>query len=139
VNFNIFAHKNISDKKSIQIPRFILVGGLTASLDFIFLFVLTEFMNVNYLVAAAIGFVTGSSVNYVLSIQWVFARGKYHNYAVEFGIFTFFTVLGLLLNQVTMYVCTSIFAWLYLYSKSLSVILVTLFNFVAKKYLVFKK
>jgi putative flippase GtrA len=131
--------KNISEDNFIQIFRFILIGGFTAMLDFITLFALTDFFNINYLLSAGVGFILGSSINYWLSIKWVFTRGKFNNYASEFSVFILFTFLGLLLNQLIMYICTGLLLWLYLYSKMVAIIIVTIFNYLTKKYIVFLK
>lgn len=69
-------HISISENKFVQILRFILIGGYTALLDFATLFVLTEYFKVNYLLSAAIGFILGSSVNYLLRIKSDFLGGS---------------------------------------------------------------
>ena len=131
--------KKISENNFIQMFRFIIIGGFTALLDFLTLFILTDFVKVNYLLSAAIGFILGSSVNYLLSIKWVFTRGKFKTYTSEFSIFILFTFFGLLLNQLIMYIGTGLLFYLYLYSKVIALIFVTAFNFLTKKYIVFLK
>ncbi len=132
----IFAN-DINLNKTIQFLRFILVGGSTAFIDFLLLFILTYFFNVNYLVSAAIGFLIGSTLNYLLSIKWVFINGKFSKLYTEFIVFLIFTTLGLVLNHFVMFIFSEILLYNYMISKMISLIIVTLFNFLTKKYLIF--
>lgn len=127
----------VSQDNKVQIFRFIIIGCSTAFIDFMTLFILTDFFYVNYLISAAIGFMIGSSINYILSIKLIFLRGKFSSYTLEFSVFMAFTLLGLLFNQLIMYLCTEILFWIYFYSKVVAIIVVTLFNFLTKKHVVF--
>jgi putative flippase GtrA len=122
-----------------QILRFAVVGGFTAALDYASLFILVEFYEINHLISAAIGFFIGSTSNYVLSIIFVFEGGKFKSLYTEFFIFIFFTILGLLLNHLIMWLGVDVIKTNYLIIKAISLILVTLFNFLSKKHIVFKR
>ena len=139
MDYKIVLEKRFSDNKYIQIFRFVAVGGFTAVIDFFTLFALTDFLKFNYLLSAAVGFILGSTLNYWLSIKWVFLRGRFKSYTSEFSVFILFTFLGLLLNQLVMYIGTGLLLWLYLYSKIAAIIAVTVFNYLTKKFIVFIK
>lgn len=115
---------------------FLVVGGLTASLDYLTLYLLTDFAGWAYFLSAAIGFMLGSVCNYFLSIRWVFIHGKYRP-GTEFTFFILTNLAGLVLNQFMMWLCVDRFAVHYLRAKLLTIIVVTMWNFVSKKTLVF--
>ncbi len=122
----------------IQIIRFIAVGVSTVTLDFLTLVSLVEYLHVNYLVSATFGFLVGSIVNYFLSIRFVFVSGKYPNKVIEFTYFLFITLIGLVLNYLTMYFFTEVVMFPYFISKGVSLFFVATTNFLMKKFLVFK-
>jgi putative flippase GtrA len=115
---------------------FLVVGAFTASLDYLTLYLLTEFVGWSYLLSAAIGFMLGSTCNYFLSIRWVFSSGHYRQSA-EFSFFIVTSIAGLVLNQFVMWLCVDQFAVHYLVSKLLAIFVVTIWNFISKKKLVF--
>lgn len=120
-----------------QSIRFILIGGFTAGIDLALLVFFVEYMQMSYLSAAAIGFLIGSTSNYFLSILWVFYRGRYRNMFFEYTAFIVLTCVGLGINQVTLYVGVQYFHINYVYVKIFSLVIVTLFNFITKKFIVF--
>jgi putative flippase GtrA len=122
-----------------QSIRFIIVGGATACIDFFVLVFLVERIRINYLHAAAIGFIVGSTLNYIFSIIWVFYRGRYTNSIIEYGVFFLLTCLGLALNQLLMYTGVQYGHIQYTFVKAITLIIVTVFNFTTKKFIVFKQ
>lgn len=142
---NLITHSNTTNIIALtikllknQIIRFAIVGGFTAAIDYIILYLLVEYYDINYLLSTAIGFFVGSSINYILSIIYVFEGGRFRAKGIEFTVFIIFTALGLLLNHLIMWLGVDKIQSSYLLIKIVSLILVTLFNFLTKKYLVFK-
>ena len=130
---------NIQINLKSQIIKFLLVGGATFIVDYLIMVVLVEFLNVYYLISTAIGFLVGSTLNYLLSIKFIFISGKYKKRETEFIIFMIFTIMGLLLNHLIMYFSTSLILLDYKFGKIASLIIVTIFNFLTKKFIVFIK
>ncbi len=122
-----------------QIIRFTIIGGITASIDYGIMFCLIEFFSINYLIATGIGFIAGSVLNYLLSILWVFERGRYKNQTIEFTLFLLFTLIGFVLNHLIMWVGVDFLYISYMIVKIFSLVVITLFNYISKKYLVFKR
>ncbi len=119
-----------------QSVRFVLVGSATASLDYLTLFLLTSQLGQGYLLSAAVGFMLGSICNYLLSVRWVFVPGKFRK-DLEFSFFIITGLVGLALNQLTMWFFVSVPRINYLYAKVFAVVIVTVCNFLSKKRLVF--
>jgi putative flippase GtrA len=118
--------------------RYVAVGGVAFLFDFTTLTVLREAAGFHYLLSAALGFCVGLVVNYTLSTKWVFSRRRLASKTAEFSIFTVVGVAGLALNEIVMWLFTSGFHFHYMLSKLVSAGLVLLWNFSARKILIFK-
>jgi len=59
----------------VRILRYFIVGGVAATVDIGFFFLVAKLARVNYLVVAPLGFVLATWVNYQLSIRHVFQSG----------------------------------------------------------------
>jgi putative flippase GtrA len=130
--------KQETERTIIQLFRYVFVGGAAFIVDFGSLFVLTDFFGVYYLVSAAIAFILGLIVNYMLSISWVFNNRKLDSSTLEFGVFSLIGIVGLGLNEVFIWFFTAEVGFYYLISKIISAIIVLFWNFFARKYVLFK-
>lgn len=123
----------------VQLFRYGFVGGVAFLVDYGTLFLLTEYAGFPYLVSAAIAFIAGLVVNYLLSISWVFNQNRSENPTKEFLFFAAIGVVGLLLNEFIMYIGTDRFHLHYMFSKIISTVIVFFWNFFARKVLLFNK
>ena len=98
----------------IQLFRYTIVGGIAFIVDFVSLFILTEFIHFHYLISAAIAFSLGLTTNYILSISWVFDARSLQNKYKELVIFTIIGIIGLLFNELFMWYFTEIILFHYL-------------------------
>lgn len=130
--------KNKSNNIFVQLFRYLFVGGFAFVFDFGILYILTEYFQVYYLFSAAISFIIGLSINYVLSILWVFEKRTIKNYYLELFIFSFIGVVGLFLNEVILWFFTEKVGAYYLISKILATIIVLLWNFLVRKFVLFR-
>lgn len=129
--------KNQTDKTHLQFMRYILVGALAFVVDFSFLFICTDLVGIHYLISASIGFIMGLIINYLLSIKWVFNRRNVENKLLEFQIFSIIGFFGLFLNEYLLWLFTDYFLIYYLFSKILAAIIILLWNFFARKFILF--
>ena len=119
----------------VQLFRYGFVGGLAFVVDFGLLFLLTNYCGVFYQVSACISFIAGLTVNYLISIAWVFNKSKSNNTALtDFLLFALVGVVGLGLNAVIMYACTELLGVYYLLSKIISTVIVFVWNFIGRRY-----
>ena len=123
----------------LQLFRYTFVGGFAFLIDFGTLAFLTEVMHVYYLISAGIAFLLGLTVNYVLSVRWVFNSRKLENQWLELLLFAVIGLVGLGLNEFFIWVFTEIFLIYYLLSKIITTVIVYFWNFFARKYLLFNK
>jgi putative flippase GtrA len=132
----IFSFKKPSNISS-QLVRFVVSGGFTAGIDFLLLVLLVEVFFFHYLIAGGISFTVGVCLNYWISRWWVFHGGKYRH-SIEFlGFFTT-SIIGLALNQTILWILVDHFSIDYRISKTIAIFVVTFWNFITKKYLIFK-
>lgn len=130
--------KNKTDSLSIQFFRYSFVGGIAFIVDFGSLFALTEFASLHYLLSAAIAFLLGLTINYTLSILWVFSKRRFPNRSFEFGIFALIGIVGLGFNELFIWFFTEFVHLHYLLSKIVSTVFVYLWNFFARRYTLFR-
>jgi putative flippase GtrA len=130
--------KNNTDKTHIQMFRYLFVGGGAFIVDFLSLFILTDFFGLYYLISAAIAFILGLIVNYFLSITWVFNKRKLKNRPLEFGMFGVIGIIGLGFNEVIIWFFTQDLQIYYLISKIFAAIFILFWNFFARKYILFR-
>jgi len=121
-----------------QLLRYGVVGGIAFVVDYGTLWLLTEVMGCHYLFSAGISFVLGLIVNYVLSTQWVFGQGRLNSQWAEFAAFALIGVVGLGLNELIIWGCTNGLGLHYMLSKIVSTILVFFWNFLARRFLLFR-
>lgn len=119
-----------------QLTRFGVIGACTVAFDFGLLYVLVSVAHQSYLLSALVAFTTASTLNYLLSVQYVFVAGRFGRVS-EFTIFMVTTAVGLGLNQLTMWMLVGIAGINYLVAKGASLTMVTCWNFLSKKRIVF--
>jgi putative flippase GtrA len=122
-----------------ELVRYTVAGGLASIVDVSLLVMLTRSLGVYYLHAAAIAFGVGLLTSYLLSIGWVFQERTWQNPWVEVGLFTCIGGLGLLWCGVCMWLLTEYAHLHYLCAKMVSALVVFLWNFLAKKWVLFHR
>ena len=131
--------KDKTSNTFIQLFRYGFVGGIAILVDFVFLYCLTEFVGLPYLVSAAISFILGLVTNYLLSTVWVFNQRVVTNRSKEFIVFSVIGIIGLGFNELIMWFGSSVLPLYYLLSKIISTVIVFFWNFFARKYILFNK
>lgn len=122
-------------KLSVQIIKFGAVGGICFFVDYLILIALVEFLKVNPLLASAIAFSLSTVVNYILNVLFVFNIDRNRNKTRDFLLFVVISLLGLGLNQVIMSVAIKKIGIFYMAAKIISAIIVLVFNFFAKRFI----
>jgi len=127
-----------TDNGWIQLFRYTFVGGVAFLADFGLLAGLTELAGMNYLISAAIAFIVGLTVNYLLSVRWVFASRTLESRTAEFTVFALIGIVGLGLNELFLWLLTDFVGWHYLVSKLVTTAIVFFWNFLARRLVLFR-
>lgn len=142
----------------LQFFRSIFVGGIATVADFGVLIVLKQLFGMSESLASVFSFIVGLTVNYVVSTVWVFSKAKVKNRVVDFIVFALIGIVGLGLTEliiapfsekgifgVGFFVKNAVFGSLiaveqyYIIGKLFSVVLVYMWNFFARKFILYRK
>lgn len=116
-----------------QILKFGVVGGLAFIIDYGILIFLTEVFHINYLISTTISFIVSVIFNYIMSIFWVFDVDENKNRTTVFSVFIILSVIGLLLNDLFMWIFVDGISIHYLIAKIIATLLVMIYNFITRK------
>jgi putative flippase GtrA len=119
--------------------RYFVSGGVAFVVDATLLYFLTEWVGLFYLVSTVLSYAVGLIITYLFSIKWVFDHRSVDNRKVEFGVFVVIGVAGLGLTSLCMWFFTAVVGVHYLVSKVVTTIIVFVWNFIAKKLLLFRR
>jgi putative flippase GtrA len=128
--------------------RYLIVGGAAFIIDFSILYLSKTFLfskleKTGILLAAALGFIAGLVFNYTLSILFVFRQisenAKRHKIR-SFALFAAIGIIGLLITELCMFAGIAVLGlqW-YLLIKVISAGIVLMWNYAARKMLIFKE
>lgn len=117
--------------------KYVIAGSFAFLCDFSTLYISTEFFGLHYLVSGFLGYCVGLSISYLLNIKWVFSFRKYDRKLIEFSIFNIIVLVGLIFNELIIYMAVNNFEVSYLYGKIASGFIIFLFNYSAKKFFLF--
>lgn len=122
----------------LQIVKFIIAGAICAFVEFSVFNLLLKFSNINYLIANIISIIVAVSLNYILSRTFVFEKSRYSK-NTEILSFVLFSILALALNQCILWFFAEVVELDLRICKALAIGFVAAFNYLTKKYIVFKK
>lgn len=121
-----------------QILKFGIVGGIAFIIDYTLLYVCTEYLNIYVLYSSIISFSISVIFNYIMSIKWVFDVNHKQTYK-DFTIFIIFSIIGLGINQLIMYLGIEKLHIYYMLVKIASTGIVMVYNFITRKIFIEKK
>lgn len=116
----------------VQFIKFSFVGGTCFLIDYLLLAVLHEVVSLSVLFSSAISFSVSVVANYLLSMRFVF-KSQIESRKKEFIIFVTLSIIGLLLNQLLMYIGIDILNIHYLIFKILATAVVLVYNYITRK------
>lgn len=121
----------------VQALRYAVSGGVAFVADFLLLYVLTDCAHVHYLLSAILSFCVGLLITYLLSVYWIFDKRRFDSRVPEIIIFVLIGLVGLLITALFMWLFTDQLQIHYLLSKVLTTLVSTVWNFLAKKFILF--
>ncbi len=124
--------KKINNQLISQLFKFAIVGGIAAVVDVGILIILKELLHINVLFSSMISFCVSVTVNYILSMTFVF-KGKEKSRVNEFLIFVVLSIGGLCINQLVLWVGINLMSIYYLTVKIIAMVIVPVYNFITRK------
>lgn len=116
-----------------QFMKFGVVGAIAFVIDYGLMVALTEIFSINYLISATISFSVSVIFNYLASMRYVFRHKEGMSRRREFIIFVVLSIIGLLINNLLMWLGTGLLGITYLITKIFATAVVTIYNFVTRK------
>ncbi|MFT8341816.1 MAG: GtrA family protein [Clostridium beijerinckii] len=135
------------NKKAIlqEFIRYVFIGGTAFFIDILILYffktrIFFKLGSIGIYISTALGFMSGLIFNYIFSITFVFKTAKEQNKGkniFSFLLFWVIGVIGLFLTEAGMYAGVEVLNVNYLLTKVIVATLVLLWNYVARKVLIF--
>lgn len=116
-----------------QFMKFAAVGIFSFLVDWLLLVILTEGFGIDYLVSTTVSFLVSVSLNYALSMKYVFEHRDDMSRKREFTIFAILSCIGLGLTDVLMFAGVTILNIAYQAMKVIATFCVTWYNFFTRK------
>lgn len=116
-----------------QFMKFGIVGVIAFVIDYGFMVLLTEVFGVPYLISTTLSFIISVIFNYFASMWFVFKRKDDMSRRREFIIFVVLSVIGLVINDVFMWLMVDFLFIDYRISKIVVTFIVAVWNFVTRK------
>ena len=117
----------------MQILKFSVVGITAFLIDYVLLFVFTEFVGFDYTISNILSYTIGTVYNYVLSVRWVFTVRSRHSQQLIFIVFVVLSLIGLGLNQLLLVGLVELAGWGYMLAKLIASIIVSIYNYITRK------
>ena len=111
-----------------QFIKFCVVGGSGVFVDFGITYLFKEWFKLNKYVANSLGFLCASSTNYLLNRVWTF-QNENPDIAGQYLRFLGIALVGLAINNLTIYVLHGRMKWNFYVSKLFAIGVVTFWNF----------
>lgn len=126
--------------------KYIFVGGTAFCLDTLTLYlcktkIFLELGHIGLYISTALGFLAGLIFNYIFSLIFVFKSAIEENKgrnALSFFLFLIIGIVGLLLTEAGMCAGVNFLNMNYLFTKVIVAIIVLIWNYAARKILIFK-
>lgn len=119
--------------------RYLVASAVALAIDFGLYIALIRLAEVNYLIAAPLGFAFGLATVYLLSVRWVFRYRRLADRRAEFALFALVGLAGMAFNQGIIYMAVQWMPGAYEIAKLISAGMVFCFNFISRKLLLFTR
>ena len=121
-----------------ELSRYAVAGALAFASDITVLYICTDIFGWHYLYSNVASYSAGLLVSYSLNVTWVFTERRFEQKSwLEFLLFNVIVLVGFLISEALMALLVELAGMHYLASKVASAIVIVVYNFVAKKLILF--
>jgi putative flippase GtrA len=121
-----------------QFSKFILVGLLSTTVNYLIFFIALHYFFINYLISSGIGFIAGVFAGFFLNKNWTFDSRFVQTKRIIISYFLVY-IFSLALSLVFLKITVGIFHASPEIANLLAICLTTCTNFIGTKFYVFKK
>lgn len=139
------AKKSFWKEISLQFRKFAAVGLIGSIINIIILYILTDFLNIYYIVSAVCAFVISMTHNFILNKIWTFKEkfghiGKNTKKTIkQYGKYFVASISVLCVNLIFLYIFVEYIGLHYLLAQIIAIILVAILNFAINRKFTFGK
>jgi putative flippase GtrA len=127
----------LKNKISTQFYKFIVVGVWSTIINYGIFYILLEFLNINYLISSAVGFISGVFAGYGFNRKWTFKVEKKKKYTEIIKYYTVY-IVSLILSLLFLKIIVDAVGVDPRIANILAIGLTTCTNFIGIKIVVFK-
>ncbi len=120
----------------VLLLKFGVVGFSGTLLDFFITWVCKERLRWNKFLSNSLGFIVAASSNYILNRLWTF-QSDASDIPREYATFIGISVIGLLLNNLFLYIFNERVSLNFYLSKAIAIVFVTIWNFLGNYFFTF--
>lgn len=120
-----------------ELARYFAVSVAALAVDVICLFVLVKILFISTILSAAVGFILGSMVAFLLSTHWAFSNRRFIKWQDGLLWFIAIGIVGLLVNTLMMWTMTEYFSASLMFSKFAAASCSFATNFLMRKYFLY--
>jgi len=135
MNITTFWNKN--RQWIIEFVKYGITAGIATLCDWGSYYIFYDKLKINYLIAACFSFVIWFTVNYILSVIFVFKESKYKR-SKEFFLVLVTSLIGLGINMICLYILVDLFFFIPIIAKMIATAVCMIWNFIMRKLFVFK-
>lgn len=121
---------------AVQFAKFLVVGGISFTVDYGLFLLLHTVLGVPYVVASTVSFSLSLVLNYVLTLKYVFVAQPGRSIAKEFAIYVALNIVALGLNQLILLATVELLGIWPEVGKLIATAVVLVYNFIARKMLI---
>lgn len=127
--------------KNKELILYLLFGGLTTLVNILTYWIFTDSLDVDYKLSTTMAWIVSVIFAYVTNKLYVFQSKQTNQIGLlkEFLSFILFRIFSYLLDLMTMIILVELMLVHDLLSKIIANILVVIFNFIASKWIIFRK
>ena len=123
---------------SSELSRYALAGALAFASDIMVLYVCTDVFGWHYLYSNVASYSAGLLVSYWLNVTWVFSERRFEQKSwLEFLLFNAIVLFGFAISEALMALLVELAGMHYLASKVVSAFVIVVYNYIAKKLILF--
>ncbi len=123
--------------KHKRIIKYIISGTTAFSVDILFIYVLTEWFYVWYLLSAVLAFTVAFFVSFYLQKFWTFRDNDRKKIYKQMGLYLIIGLLNLVINTGFMYLLVDVFGIWYLFAQVIMCGSIGLYSFLIYNFLIF--